>query len=117
MFNNIGKKIKVLAAVTAVLLAIAAIITGIVLCNDNSEEAGIPILIFGPIVSWISSFMLYGFGELIDKVCDIEDMLNRSENKSYVQKKYNENRDEKLERLRSQGLITEEEYKEAISER
>ena len=37
---------------------------------------GILTLCFGPIVAWISTFILYGFGELIDKTCDIEQKIS-----------------------------------------
>ena len=29
----------------------------------------------GCILSWISVFLLYGFGELVDKTCSMEDLL------------------------------------------
>ena len=74
MYNNIGGKIKGLAIATFIVAAIAAVITGIVLmCIDEDLILyGVLTLILGPVLAWISSWLLYGFGELIDKVSDIE---------------------------------------------
>ena len=74
MYDNIGGKIKGLAKATFIVEAIAAVITGIVLmCIDEDLILyGILSLIVGPVLAWISSWLLYGFGELIDKVSDIE---------------------------------------------
>ena len=68
MYENIGKKIKGLAVWMFIVDAIGGIITGIVL----AAEEGIFILISigAPIVAWISSWLLYGFGELIDACYD-----------------------------------------------
>ena len=70
-YNNIGEKIKGLAIASFIVEAIGAVITGIILVA-NEEAYGILIVLFGPIVAWVSSWLLYGFGELISKTCDIE---------------------------------------------
>ncbi len=77
MFRNIGRKIKTLALVLFwISLAsgvIASLIGGIVCFIDGGVAmifAGIGIIIFGAafsfLVSWIGSFFMYGFGQLID---------------------------------------------------
>ena len=72
MYDNIGGKIKGLAKATFIVEAIAAIIVGIVL-GVETEESWCALIIFcGPIVAWVSSWLLYGFGEIIDTLCDIE---------------------------------------------
>lgn len=73
MYNNIGVKIKALAISTFIVEAIAAIIGGIVLWIVTKEWWCALILFFGPILAWVSSWLLYGFGELIDNVCKIAD--------------------------------------------
>ena len=77
MYNNIGKKIKMLAQISFYVLAAAAFIVGIVLmiADDDLIPFALPIMFGGPLVFWISSWMLYGFGELVDKTCDIECIL------------------------------------------
>ena len=77
MYNNIGKKIKILAKATFIIEAIAAVISGIALMPIDDEFIlfGLLIMFFGPVVAWVSSWILYGFGELVDKTCDIERIL------------------------------------------
>ena len=72
MYDNIGGKIKGLAKATFIVEAIASVITGIVLWIETEEWWCSLILFCGPIVAWVSSWLLYGFGEIIDKLCDIE---------------------------------------------
>ena len=74
MYDNIGKKIKGLAKAIFIAQGSSMAITGIVLmCIDEDLILyGILTLILGPILAWIFSWLLYGFGELIDKVSDIE---------------------------------------------
>lgn len=123
MFDNIGKKIKSLASVLCWVGIIAYVITAIIMFILSSMDdgnglfigLGFAFLIVGPLLSWVSSFFMYGFGELIDRACDIERNTRGGETKSVAQAKVETERTDKLERLRSQGLITEEEYRQAIS--
>ena len=69
MFNNIGGKIKGLAEVLCALGIIASVIIGLGMKNASM------ILVFliiagGSLISWISSFVLYGFGELIETAAE-----------------------------------------------
>ena len=117
MFNNISGQIKGLAKVLFWLEVIAAVITGIALMAIDEDLIlfGLLALILGPVVAWVSSCLLYGFGEIIDKLCDIERNTRSGERKSEAQSKVDSERINKIEKLRSQGLITEEEYQQAIS--
>ena len=73
MYDNIGGKIKGLAVAIFILGCIGGAIAGIATMGiSESFIAGLPILIFVPLASWISSWFLYGFGEIIDKVSAIE---------------------------------------------
>lgn len=60
MFKDIGNKMKSLAEILCILGIIASAIAGSVLGNFL-------IIIIGALASWLSSFGLYGFGELIDQ--------------------------------------------------
>lgn len=115
MFDNIGGKIKTLSRVTCWIGIIASIIIGFILMAKNDEFIliGVLIMILGCLASWIGSFMTYGFGELIDKACNIEQTICGSK-KSSTQVSIDYERISKIEKLRSQGLITEEEYQQAI---
>ena len=70
MFNydNIGEKIKGLAKAFFFIGAIAAVFAGIFLMSDSEDTVlwGLLMIIAGPIISWVSSWLLYGFGQLIE---------------------------------------------------
>lgn len=118
MYDNIGGKIKGLAKAAFIIGSIADVIIGINFMSEYyGEEAmvliGLLIMIFGPLVALFSSWITYGFGELIDQTCAIARNTYGGERKSETQSKIDYERISKLDKLRSQGLITEEEY-EAI---
>lgn len=112
MYKNIGRKIKILAIVIAVILAIMFIIVGVSRAVNKQVVAAILVIIFGPVISWISSFVLYGFGELVDKTCEIELKIS---NDRYERLGYLENKlFNKIKKLHSMGLISEEDYQKAV---
>ena len=105
MFTNIGKKIKVLAKVLCWIGIIGGIISGISLIAVGASGAGfsagyygsssfvgggaliavgVVMLILLPLLAWVSSFVLYGFGEMVDSTSDIkqsnEEILSRVNN-------------------------------------
>ena len=105
MFTNIGKKIKTLAKVLCWIGMIGGAVSGLTMIalgaagigiNINSGESysfvgsaaliviGTVLMIVLPLLSWISTFMLYGFGEIVDSVSDLkqsnEEILNRVSN-------------------------------------
>jgi len=75
MFNNIGGKIKKLAIVLTVIGIILSVVTGfspftLTVKDSNSEPdllGGLLTVGIGVLSSWLGSFLLYGFGELIEK--------------------------------------------------
>ena len=71
MFDNIGGKIKILAQIFVWIGIIASVILGIILCNTDVEWLGVICIFLGPILCWISSMTLYGFGELIENSLEI----------------------------------------------
>ena len=72
LYEDIGTKIKGWAKVIFVVEALGAIITGIVLMCDEAFFPGLLTALLGPVVAWVSSWILYGFGELIEKTVDNE---------------------------------------------
>lgn len=66
MYSNIGGKIKALAVIVTVLCIILCLVLGAFLIGNNSPALGIAVIILGSLASWISSFVLYGFGQLIE---------------------------------------------------
>ena len=72
MYDNIGGKIKVVAVAGCILGIIASLIVGISLISQSSyytqtAPMGWIVIIVGSLASWLGSFCLYGFGELIEK--------------------------------------------------
>ena len=70
LYENIGGKIKNWAKWIFIIEAIGAIITGLVLlCTDEDLILyGLLTAICGPIVAYVSSWILYAFGELVEDV-------------------------------------------------
>ena len=74
LFKNIGEKLKGWAMCLFVLEVISAIIGGIgLIAADDGNVIGLVVLIGGPIAAWISSAVLYAFGELVEDVHAIRD--------------------------------------------
>ena len=124
-FNDCSEKIKKLAKILFCIGLVAGVITAIVMFAEASDTwgdgtlytvLGFASLVVIPLLTWVSCIFLYGFGELIEKANSIDRKMNTSGNaKSETQAKIDNERIAKLERLRSQGLITEEEYQTALN--
>ncbi len=76
MFEDVGKKIKGVAKGWFALQCVAAFVSGLVLVIEDEDMVGAMLLIWvlGPILAWLSSLMLYGFGEIVDTA-----IINRKE--------------------------------------
>lgn len=68
MFDNIGDKIKVLAKISTILGIVIFVIYGIVLMVEGLIFVGFLVMVLGSVLSWIGSFTLYGFGEIINQL-------------------------------------------------
>ena len=117
MYDNIGGKIKGLAKGIFIAMAILGFLTGVVFIAIDKDMAWLGLLCIAlyPLIGWISSWMLYGFGEIIDKLTVIESNT-RADKKNPVSVELSE-RARKLEKLCAQGLITEEEYQRAMAKK
>lgn len=75
MYDNIGGKIKGLAIAGFIIETILTVLLGIVLMVFDKDIIllGLLVIVVGPMVSWISSWLLYGFGELIENSSIIAD--------------------------------------------
>ena len=76
LYENIGGKIKNWAKWIFIVEAIGAIITGLVFLFTDEDFIlyGLLIMILGPIVAWVGSWILYAFGELVE---DVHAMRNK----------------------------------------
>lgn len=73
LYEDIGGKIKNLAKWIFVIEAGIAVIAGFFLLEENTW-AGLLALIGGPLVAWISSWILYAFGQIVE---DVHAMRNK----------------------------------------
>ena len=74
MFSNIGGKIKTLAVVVCVLGSIVSFVVGVAMLAVGAVN-GLLIILVGVLCSWIGTFSLYGFGQLIEDASAIREML------------------------------------------
>ena len=91
MFSNIGHKIKVLAKLITWVGIVASVISGIVMMSGARTSismygiqvqggmawGGILTIVLGSLASWASSFILYGFGDLVETAQKIADSQER----------------------------------------
>ena len=75
MFENIGKKIKNLASIICWIGIIASVIIGLILFN-SSVSAGLITIIAGSLISWIGSFFMYGFGEIVESSINTSEKID-----------------------------------------
>lgn len=82
-FDNIGGKIKGWAKWIFAIEAIAAVISGIVIMAQDEDMIliGLLVVVFGPIVAWVSTWILYGYGQLIENSDIIAAEYNRKNEK------------------------------------
>ena len=73
MYRHIGRKIMVVAKVFAWIGIIASIIGGLgMMAMDSALTVpGIALAVLGSLLSWINSFLLCGFGQLVDNSDEI----------------------------------------------
>ena len=86
MYRNIGEKIKALAIICCAIVSIACVVVGIVFWIEEDELFAL-LVFFGPVVAWVSSFCLYGFGEIITKLSDIEQNTRGGQIKTQIKEK------------------------------
>jgi hypothetical protein len=68
LYDDIGGKIKRMAKWIFIVETIGAIVTGLAMAIDSGEGGYILISVFGPMIAWVSSWLLYAFGELVEDV-------------------------------------------------
>ena len=85
MFDHIGGKIKAVAKAVCWIGISLSILLGLILLIALSTESpaigiavAIPVTVLGAFLSWIGSFTLYGYGELIELSAKIEQNTKHS---------------------------------------
>ncbi len=83
MFKDIGSKIRGLAIGCFVIGAVVSVILGIVLLCNDATVIGLIYLFIGPVLSWLSSLLLYGLGQLIDDTAVIREVTVAMQSGNY----------------------------------
>lgn len=73
MYNSVGKKLKIIAIVVAVIGCIYSLVIGMYIMAQKTLAGasfiyGSMIIILGCLLSWVLSLAIYGFGELFINV-------------------------------------------------
>lgn len=104
MFENIGNKIKTLAKVLCWIGIIVSVVVAIVLFASDDDLVGIGflVLIGGSLISWIASFVLFGFGQLVENSDIIAEQSYRDNQKYH---KIVKNNEEKKDAQRKKEII------------
>ena len=87
MFEKIGAKIKVLSKIIFILEAILSFIMGVAFLVDDVIALGIISILLGPIIALSSAWLIYGFGEMVEKVSDISDSIRNLQSSNVATKK------------------------------
>ena len=66
MFDNIGLKIKMLAKFCTIIGIVISCIVGFVVMLSGAFLMGLLYALIGALIAWVGSFLLYGFGELVE---------------------------------------------------
>ena len=94
MYKNIGKKIKGLAIAIAAIETLLFVFLGVAMIIETEEFIWLAVVLGAPIVAWIFSWLLYGFGEIIDKLTTIEEHTRKEQIQSEEYENYEQ---EKIE--------------------
>ena len=116
MYKGIGGKIKTLAGVITCIGILLSIVSGVVLMTKGYALVGVLVMLAGFLFSWISTFILYGFGQMVensDKLVAIEKMkldsrLDELESKA--------DKADELAKWNKAGFLTDEEFERKIDE-
>lgn len=86
MFNHIGRKIQITAKVICWVGIVCSVVAGLVLLGYGVTEigwsmargltlvvGGVASALLGSLISWVSSFLMIGFGILVEKAEEIAD--------------------------------------------
>ncbi len=141
MFRNIGEKIKDISVFVTIAGIFISCIGGCVLwsVDESLIVTGIIIAVVGSLISWLSTVLLYGYGQLISNSDRIVEILESSGKERLIQKIENENMPEpeqknneikanfnpklsktdpleSLKKWKDEGLITGIEYEQKLKE-
>jgi len=117
MYDNIGTKIKDVAIAFCIIGIIASVVLGIFLM-DGAVIGGLLVMVIGSLFSWLSSFPLYGFGEMIDKLSAIEQntrsIKSKEKNNTNAPAKASNSNSKKNNSAFKEKAVFEDEYMDVV---
>lgn len=135
MFDNVGGKIKRFAKIVCRIGIIGSVIGGIgcFVASSGARHSmqttlilsGFAVIIVGSLLSWLGSLFTYGFGELIEQTTAINAKLQHNGTGAPSTSpgittprpgSADTKRADRLRRMLDQGLITEDEYNQALNQ-
>ena len=78
MYTNIGKKLKIVAMIAFYLTLIGNAFSFVVLLCESLYITAFVVLLLAFPAAWLAGAFVYAFGELVDKVCDINATLRHT---------------------------------------
>ena len=85
MFTNVGGKIQALAFINCILGILTSIVYGLSACLRLSVLIGILVVVVGPLAAWLSSLFIYAFGEMVENINFIADLMKKAADEKYSQ--------------------------------
>lgn len=116
MFKSIGGKIKTLAGAITCIEIILSIVLGIILMTNDLVLVGVLAILVGFLFSWVSTFILYGFGQMVensDKLVAVERMKLDAKMEELGTKA---DKADELAKWNKAGFLTDDEFEKRIDE-
>ncbi|MBR4711354.1 MAG: hypothetical protein IKP10_04925 [Clostridia bacterium] len=66
MYRNIGRKIQMAAKVLFIIGAVISGVLGVIAMVFTKARTGLSLLLGGPFIAWISTWLMYGFGVIVE---------------------------------------------------
>lgn len=89
MYTNVGRKIKAVATVICCVGILVSIILGGILFdmagsisyrrNGTLDALGCVAIVVGSLISWVGSFILYAYGDLVENVTIIAELVAKAD--------------------------------------
>lgn len=85
VFTNSGSKIQTLAVVICGLGILTSIVYGLIACLRFSVLIGILVIVVGPVAAWLNMLFIYAFGEMVENINFIADLMKKAADEKYSQ--------------------------------
>lgn len=115
MFDNIGEKIKKYVKSFACVGMTASIIIGVVCCIFGGSVgiiAGILVGVLGFLGSWVGAWMMYGYGEMVQRLINIDRKLSSVQKQDSRTRNFDPNRFKQVEKAEDKETL----YKFALEQ-